>query len=119
MYLVRGNLYKEETDVAFGNLSFLTSQPLRLRPHRSGWSIQKGFLVNFRLAPEDIAYIINHAEDRVLLVGASVWPLLEPLRKALTTVRQLVIIHDVPEAPVPPGVLAYEDLLSLGPPVVD
>ena len=75
--------------------------------------------MNFRLAPEDIAYIINHAEDRVLLVGASVWPLLEPLRKALTTVRQLVIIHDVPEAPVPPGVLAYEDLLSLGPPVVD
>ena len=30
-----------------------------------------------------------------------------------------MIIHDVPEAPVPPGVLAYEDLLSLGPSVVD
>ena len=51
--------------------------------------------VNFRLAPEDIAYIINHAEDSVLLVGASVWPLLEPIREALTTVRQFVIIHEV------------------------
>jgi len=61
--------------------------------------------VNFRLAPEDIAYIINHAEDSVLLVGASVWPLLEPIREALTTVRQFVIIHDVSEAAQVPGVL--------------
>jgi fatty-acyl-CoA synthase len=75
--------------------------------------------VNFRLAPEDIAYIINHAEDSVLLVGASVWPLLEPLQKALTTVHQFVIIHDVPEAALPPGVLENEDILSLGTPVVD
>jgi fatty-acyl-CoA synthase len=75
--------------------------------------------VNFRLAPEDIAYIINHAEDRVLLVGASVWPLLEPVREALTTVRQFVIIQDVPETALPPGVLAYENLLSLGTPVSD
>jgi fatty-acyl-CoA synthase len=75
--------------------------------------------VNFRLAPEDIAYIIHHAEDSVLLVGASVWPLLAPIREALTTVRQCVLIQDVPEAALPPGVLAYEDLLSLGTPVVD
>jgi len=75
--------------------------------------------VNFRLAPEDIAYIINHAEDSVLLVGTSVWPLLGPIREVLTTVRQFVIIHDVPETPLPPGVLEYEDLLSLGTPVVD
>ena len=27
--------------------------------------------VNFRLSPEDIACIIHHAEDSVLLVGAS------------------------------------------------
>ena len=75
--------------------------------------------VNFRLSPEDIVYIINHAEDRLLLVGASVWPLLEPIRETLTTVRQFVLIHDVPEAALPPGVLEYEGLLSLGTPVVD
>jgi fatty-acyl-CoA synthase len=73
--------------------------------------------VNFRLAPEDIAYIINHAEDSVLFVGASVWPLLEPIRKALTTVRQFVIIQDMPEAALPSNVLEYEDLLNLGTPV--
>ena len=63
--------------------------------------------VNFRFVSEDIAYIINHAEARVLLVGASVWPLLEAIREALTTVRQFVIICDVPEAALPPGVLEY------------
>jgi acyl-CoA synthetase (AMP-forming)/AMP-acid ligase II len=31
----------------------------------------------------------------------------------------VVIIQDVPEAALPPGALAYEDLLSLGTPVVD
>lgn len=75
--------------------------------------------VNFRLSPEDIAYIINHAGDSVLLVGASVWPLLEPVRPHLTTVRQLVIIRDMPEAQVPSGLLEYEELLGLGTPVVD
>jgi fatty-acyl-CoA synthase len=78
--------------------------------------------VNVRLSPEDIAYIINHAEDSVLLVGASVWPLLDPIREVLTTVRQFVIIQDVPEAALPPGapgVLEYEGLLSLGTPVID
>jgi fatty-acyl-CoA synthase len=37
----------------------------------------------------------------------------------LTTVRQFVIIQDVPEAALPPGVIEYEALLSLGTPVVD
>jgi fatty-acyl-CoA synthase len=75
--------------------------------------------VNFRLSPQDITYIINHAGDSVLLVGASVWPLLAPIRQNLTTVRQFVIIRDVPEAPTPAGGIEYEDLLGIGTPVVD
>jgi fatty-acyl-CoA synthase len=73
--------------------------------------------VNFRLAPHDIAYIINHAEDTVLLVGASVWPLLEPARKELTTVRHFVVVPDTADAARPPGALAYEDVLRMGAPV--
>jgi fatty-acyl-CoA synthase len=75
--------------------------------------------VNFRLSPQDITYIINHAGDSVLLVGASVWPLLAPIRQNLTTVRQFVIIRDMPEAPTPAGGIEYEDLLGIGTPVVD
>ena len=35
--------------------------------------------LNIRLFPEQIAYIINHAEDRVIFVDDSLVPLLEPL----------------------------------------
>ena len=72
--------------------------------------------VNFRLSAQDVSYIVNHAADSVLLVGASVWPLLEPIRAELTTVRQIVIIRDTPDAEVPAGLLDYEDLLDLGQP---
>jgi fatty-acyl-CoA synthase len=82
--------------------------------------------VNFRLSAEDVSYIINHAGDSVLLVGASVWPLLAPIRAQLTTVRQIVIIRDTPDAALadsqdgadgPDGLLEYEALLGLGTPM--
>jgi fatty-acyl-CoA synthase len=75
--------------------------------------------VNFRLAPQDIAYIINHGGDSVLLVGASVWPLLEPIRKDLKTVRQFVVIRDTEDAVLPDGVLEYEALLGAGQPITE
>ena len=43
--------------------------------------------VNIRLSAQDITYIVNHAEDEVLIVDASLWPMLEPIRKDLTTVK--------------------------------
>ena len=73
--------------------------------------------VNFRLAPHDIAYIINHAEDAVLVVGASVWPLLEPVRAELTSVRHFVVVPDTGDAALTPGALGYEDVLGMGAPV--
>lgn len=32
--------------------------------------------LNIRLFPEQLAYVINHAEDRVIIIGASIAPLL-------------------------------------------
>ncbi len=75
--------------------------------------------VNFRLAPQDIAYIITHADDSVLLVGASVWPLLEPVRKDLGSVSQIVVVRDTADAAVPAGALEYEALLGGGPPLAE
>ena len=75
--------------------------------------------VNFRLAPQDIAYIITHAGDSVLIVGASVWPLLEPVRKELVAVRHIVIVRDTTDAELPAGALEYEDLLRRGAPVAE
>jgi fatty-acyl-CoA synthase len=67
--------------------------------------------VNIRLSPQDITYIVNHAGDEVLIVDASLWHLLEPIRRDLTTVRHVIVMKDTPGAELPPGTLDYEQLV--------
>jgi fatty-acyl-CoA synthase len=73
--------------------------------------------VNLRLAAQDISYIVNHAGDRVLLVDASLWPVLERIRPELRTVQHVIVMKDTPEATIPPGALDYEALLRDAAPV--
>ncbi len=54
--------------------------------------------INIRLAPDQIAYIVNHAEDTVLLIDASLIKLLEPIRDRLATVRAFVLMGDQVDA---------------------
>ncbi len=68
--------------------------------------------VNIRLSRDDIRYIVNHAEDRVLIVDASCWPTLEPIRHELPTVKHWIVMKDTPGAEIPPGTLDYEALLA-------
>jgi fatty-acyl-CoA synthase len=68
--------------------------------------------VNIRLSAQDIAYIVNHAGDRVLVADASVWRVLEPLRKELRTVQHFIFMRDTPDAELPPDTLDYEALLE-------
>ena len=75
--------------------------------------------VNLRLSPQDITYIVNHAEDQVLIADASLWPILEPIRKDLKTVRHVIMMKDTPGAEIPPGTLDYEALLRDAAPVTD
>jgi fatty-acyl-CoA synthase len=75
--------------------------------------------VNLRLSAADITYIVNHAGDRVLVVDASLWPILEPLRPSLRTVQHVVVMKDTPDAQIPPGTLDYEALLRDAAPVED
>ncbi|MCW5892260.1 MAG: long-chain fatty acid--CoA ligase [bacterium] len=72
--------------------------------------------VNIRLFPEQIVYIVNHAEDRVLCVDDVLLPLLAPHAKELTTVEHLVVMGDG-ELPAGlfPNVHRYEDLLASAP----
>ena len=72
--------------------------------------------VNIRLSPADLTYIINHAEDSVLFVDASLWPTLEPIRNELKTVRQYVVMPDTAGV-IPTGGLEYESLLGDAHPV--
>ncbi|GAC1549909.1 MAG: long-chain fatty acid--CoA ligase [Herpetosiphon sp.] len=65
--------------------------------------------LNLRLHPDDLTYIINHAQDRVLLVDQGLLPLVGQFL-ARITLDQIVVIGE--EGPVPDGMLGYEDLLA-------
>ena len=75
--------------------------------------------VNIRLSPQDITYIVNHAEDQVLIVDASLWALVEPIRKDLTSVKHFIVMKDTPTAEIPPGTLDYEALVAAATPVTE
>src|SRR5581483_6022966 len=42
--------------------------------------------LNIRLFPDQLAYIVNHAEDRVLLIDADLLPAIEAIAAGLRTV---------------------------------
>jgi 3-(methylthio)propionyl---CoA ligase len=72
---------------------------------------------NPRLSPEQLAYVINHAENRVLFVDAATLPLLEKAWERLTTVRHVVVMTERAAMPTRSGVpdlLCYEELLEGG-----
>jgi len=50
--------------------------------------------VNWRLAPGEMAYIINHAESKVLFVGPEFLPHLEKIEGDLTTVKHVIVLGD-------------------------
>ncbi len=69
---------------------------------------------NPRLFDEQISYIINHAEDRILFIDLDFVPLVEKLLPELKTVEKIIILTDrdhMPETSLP-GVLCYEDVLA-------
>ena len=50
--------------------------------------------LNLRLPPAQLAQIVNHAEDRVIIVDASLAPLLAAIRPHLTTVQHVIVVGD-------------------------
>ncbi len=62
--------------------------------------------LNLRLAADQLAYIINHADDRVIFVDASLLPLLDQIRPELPNLRQVIVMDDTGD---------YEDRLAAAP----
>lgn len=78
--------------------------------------------LNLRLPPDEIAYIVNHAEDRFLLVDDVLLPLFEKFREKIRPGR--VIGVALSRQPLPAGIEEYEAFLSSGegrfvPPEID
>ncbi|MDQ3356378.1 MAG: AMP-binding protein, partial [Actinomycetota bacterium] len=67
--------------------------------------------LNIRLFPEQLEYIVNHAEDQVILVDSSLVSALEELAPKFETVRHFVVIGDG-DAGSLPSVVRYEELLA-------
>ncbi|MGZ4683706.1 MAG: long-chain fatty acid--CoA ligase [Acidimicrobiales bacterium] len=77
--------------------------------------------LNIRLFPEQVTYVVNHAEDEVIFVDRSLVGLLWPQLDTFETVRHVVVMDDGRgEVPSPDGGRAlhdYEDLLAAADPV--
>jgi fatty-acyl-CoA synthase len=74
--------------------------------------------LNIRLFPEQIAYIVNHAEDEVIFVDRSLLGAFWPLADELKSVHQFVVMDDGKgDIPDDPRIVDYEDLLAGAKPV--
>ena len=69
--------------------------------------------INIRLFPDDLVYIVNHAEDKVIFVDPDLCPILEGLANQLESVEHYIILTDDPEpATTLPNAVSYETLLA-------
>jgi fatty-acyl-CoA synthase len=67
--------------------------------------------LNIRLFEEQLTYIVNHAEDKVIFVDASLVGALEKLAPSLTNVEHYVVMGEG-DAGALPNALHYEELLE-------
>jgi fatty-acyl-CoA synthase len=70
--------------------------------------------LNPRLFPEQIAWIMNHAEDRALFVDLTFMPLVEKIAPLVKSLRKVIVLTDaahLPESKLP-DVVAFEEWLA-------
>ncbi|GGN58781.1 long-chain-fatty-acid--CoA ligase [Oceanobacillus indicireducens] len=72
--------------------------------------------INLRLSKEHLIHIINHAEDKVLLIDVDLLPLIEQIKDDINTVEAFIVMTDddtLPESALDP-IYSYEELLAGG-----
>jgi fatty-acyl-CoA synthase len=67
--------------------------------------------LNIRLFAEQLTYIVNHAEDRIIFADDSLVPVLEQLAPTFETIEHFVLMGDG-DAGSLPRVLRYEELME-------
>ena len=74
--------------------------------------------LNPRLHPDQVVWIVNHAEDQVLFFDLSFLPIIQAVHTRCPTVRQWVALCDADKLPADsgiPGLQSYEALLAQQP----
>ena len=74
--------------------------------------------LNIRLPAEQLAYVINHAEDRCIIVDASLIPLLAGIKDELKTVETIIVVGEGDTSALG-ETLSYERLLAAEQPGFD
>jgi fatty-acyl-CoA synthase len=78
--------------------------------------------LNIRLAPEQLVYIADHAEDEIVIVTDTLVPLLASVLPKMTTVRHVIVVGDTDLSPLAPAgktLHSYEELLAASPDTFD
>jgi acyl-CoA synthetase (AMP-forming)/AMP-acid ligase II len=85
------------------------------RHHELYWATANTGLVchtiNIRLFAEQVAYIVDHAGDKVVFVDPDLVPLLAPIAERLQSVKTFVVMGEAASDALP-GSIAYEDLIG-------
>jgi fatty-acyl-CoA synthase len=68
--------------------------------------------LNIRLFADQLTYIANHAEDKIIFVDDSLVPLLEKVAPTFETVETYVVMGDGDAGSLPGKILRYEELLA-------
>ncbi|RME48582.1 MAG: fatty-acid--CoA ligase [Caldilineae bacterium] len=69
--------------------------------------------LNIRLFPEQLAYVVNHAEDKVVFIEGSLLPLYERVADQIDCVEHYVLFNAPKDVQTKlPNVLFYEDLMA-------
>jgi len=70
--------------------------------------------VNPRLFPDQISWIVNHAEDRVMMVDLTFLPIVEKLADRLKPIERYVVLTDAAHMPATAlkNAVAYEDWIA-------
>jgi len=72
--------------------------------------------INIRLPEEHLIHIINHAEDKVLLIDPDILPMIEKIHQELETVEAFIVMGEdyfVPKSELDP-LYSYEHLIAEG-----
>lgn len=71
--------------------------------------------LNIRLFPEQLAYVVNHAEDKIVFIDGTLLPLYERVADQIDCVEHYVLLNAAKGTETKlPNVLFYEDLIAEG-----
>jgi fatty-acyl-CoA synthase len=68
--------------------------------------------LNIRFSPGELGYVVNHAEDKIIIVDEALLPLFEKFRNNIN-LAQVIVIRQTEEL-VGTGYLNYEDVVASG-----